>query len=60
MSQLNIPTLLFAALVLSGCRFLSHNDPCAWTGISSLLGTLLILLAAFVMRFGTLPPSDSY
>lgn len=50
---LNGPFALF-------CRFLSRGDPCAWSGISCFLGTLLVLLASFVMRFGTLPPSDGY
>ncbi len=28
-----------------------------WAGISSLVGTLIIIMGAFVMRFGTLPVS---
>lgn len=41
--------------VLMGTQFLNKGDPCAWAGISCFLGTLLILLSAFGMRWGTLP-----
>ena len=31
-----------------------------WSGISCLVGTLLITFAAFMQRFGTLPSESSY
>lgn len=61
--------LIFALFVAMACvagavfimvdKFLSVEGTYAWAGISTVVGTLLILLAAFVQRFGTLPPSDS-
>jgi len=40
-------------------KFLSHADSFQWAGVSCFVGTLLIALAAFVMRFGTLPGGSS-
>ena len=37
-------------------KFLKSHDGCQWAGISDFIGTMLILFAAFFMRFGTLPP----
>ena len=41
-------------------KFLRPGDPCGWAGISCFVGTAVILLAAFVMRAGTLPPESAY
>jgi hypothetical protein len=40
-------------------KFLTHPESYQWAGISVLVGTLLIALATFVMRFGTLPGGAS-
>ncbi len=62
--------LLFALLLtmagLAGAvfimvdKFLSVDGSYQWAGISCFVGTLLIALASFIQRFGTLPPSDAY
>jgi hypothetical protein len=62
--------LLFALLLvmagLAGAafimvdKFLRQDGSYEWAGISCFVGTLLVTLAAFVQRFGTLPPSDGY
>jgi hypothetical protein len=39
-------------------RFLNVAGAYTWAGISTLLGTLLIVLAGFFQRFMTLPPRD--
>jgi uncharacterized membrane protein len=36
-------------------KFLARNGTYQWAGISVLVGTLLVSLATFVMRFGTVP-----
>lgn len=41
-------------------KFMRPGDPCGWAGISCFVGTAVILLAAFVMRAGTLPPESAY
>lgn len=38
-------------------RFLNVSNAYKWAGVSTLVSTLLIILAAFVQRFATLPPS---
>lgn len=38
-------------------KFLRVEGAYQWAGISCLVGTLVILLSAFTMRFGTLPPA---
>ena len=40
-------------------KFLGKPETYQWAGISCFVGTLLIALAAFVMRFGTLPGGAS-
>lgn len=62
--------LLFALLItmaaLAGAvfimvdRFLRVDGTYQWAGISCFVGTLMISLANFIQRFGTLPPSDGY
>jgi hypothetical protein len=63
--------LLFALLIvmagLAGSVFIMvdkflrvENIPTTWPGISCFVGTLLITLAMFLQRFGTLPGNDSY
>jgi hypothetical protein len=37
-------------------KFLRQEGSYQWAGISCLVGTFIILLSAFTMRFGTLPP----
>ncbi len=41
-------------------KFLSVEGSYQWAGISCFVGTLLITLAAFLQRFGTIPSSDTY
>lgn len=38
-------------------KFLNVPGSYQWAGISTLVSTLLIVMAAFIQRFGTLPPS---
>lgn len=38
-------------------KFLRAEGAYQWAGISCLVGTLTILLSAFIMRYGTLPPA---
>lgn len=53
---------LAGAAVLMSEKFLSLSTDASyhWSGISCLLGTLFIILSAFLMRAGTLPPADAY
>jgi len=43
------------ALFIMVDKFLSKPGSYIWAGVSCFLGTLLIALATFVMRFGTIP-----
>jgi hypothetical protein len=37
-------------------KFLNVSNSYQWAGVSTLVSTCLIVFAAFVQRFGTLPP----
>jgi len=39
-------------------KFTAAEDITPWTGISCLVSTLVIILASWIMRIGTLPPSE--
>jgi len=45
-----------AAVILE--KMLSADTGYKWSGISCFVGTMLLMLSAFGMRFGTLPPAD--
>ncbi len=51
---------LAGAVFIMVDKFLKQDGTYEWAGISCFVGTLMITLAAFVQRFGTLPPSDAY
>lgn len=44
------------AAVLMVDKFLKDDGSYKWAGISSFVGTMLIILATWIQRFGTLPP----
>ena len=41
-------------------KFIKSKDGCQWAGVSDFVGTMVILFAAFLMRWGTLPPESGY
>lgn len=43
---------------LMGVRFLKSDTAYHWSGVSCFVGTMMILLSAFIMRAGTKPPTD--
>jgi hypothetical protein len=61
-------SLLIAVACVAGSGFIMSDkflkdtlaNNYAWSGISCFAGTLVVLLAAFVMRAGTVPPTDAY
>lgn len=64
--------LLFALLIACACmagaaiimsdkflRVAAEPGVYTWSGVSCFVGTLMILAATFLMRFGTTPPPDA-